>query len=501
MLRPPPDQDARTWVGLRVKLTLWLVAIFLTIQAALAGAVFLYQWRTLDAYFAARIRARSDSLAAKLATQGPVKGNAELLRLSNDLPQYAVIDPWFITLYDATGAVAATTAHPPPVLEETRREAVLSGEGMLVYRDRFEALAAPGEQEEAARALLRRVSDKDGGVHFLLVARLDNSFQSMMWLVGTASILTIPAGAIAAACAGWLITGLMIAPLQHLRRIAGSLTPEAIEQEFVPAGRLSREQQVLEAQLQETRNKLLHSFKAQERFISNVSHELRTPISVVLTEGQTLPLSSLDPVAQKYVLSVNEEMRRLGRMIEGFLTLTKIGNDKSLEQSHPCEVNDVVMEAIAECSLMASQRGVNIHPTLDEGDPPAVVAGVCELLRVMMNNLIRNAIRFSAAGQAVHVTVSSDAGEVRVAIRDHGPGVPEELVSKLFDRFVQGPTEERHSRGYGLGLAIAQGVAELHRGHITVRNMTDGDGGCEFLVRLPTVSSPGGGLPDARGRR
>lgn len=487
MLRPPPDQDARPWLGLRVKLTLWLVAIFLTIQAALAAALYLYQRRTLDNYFAGRIRARAEAIAQTISERNVVQSDADLLGLSNDLPSYALADPWIIALYDSKGTLEATTARPAPVLEATRREAVLRQGRSLSFREHFDALQPSTSEARAARAVLMAVADRDGDNHFLLVARLDSTFDSMMRVIGAAAILTVPAGAIAAAAAGWLITGLMIAPLQHLRRIAGSLAPEALDQDFIPAGRMTREQKILEDELQGTRSKLLYSLKAQERFISNVSHELLTPISVVLTEGQTLPLKTLDPHAQRYVQSVNDEMRRLGRMIKGFLSLTRHGEGKVIETPTPSDINEVVMEAVAECTMMAGQRDVQLVPTLDERDPPATVLGMGELLRVMVSNLLRNAIRFSPAGQRVLITVDREDASVKISIRDFGPGVPDELVKTLFDRFGKSPHEDTNARAFGLGLAIAQGIAELHTGRITVENMPDA--GCAFAIILPTIQS------------
>jgi two-component system sensor histidine kinase MtrB len=80
-------------------------------------------------------------------------------------------------------------------------------------------------------------------------------------------------------------------------------------------------------------------------------------------------------------------------------------------------------------------------------------------------------------------------------VRDSGPGVPEELIGKLFDRFVQASDEAARGRGHGLGLSIAQGIAELHAGRIVVRNLTEG--GCEFTVQLPRAQEATGARDSA----
>lgn len=485
MIPGPRNSDRRPWFALRLKLTLWMVAIFVAIQLMTATVVFFYQWQQLDGFFAARTEARADSVADLLRTQvGPMTDEA-LAAISDDLPTYALKEQWLFTLYDQSGEIVASTRRPAPASERAVLDSVFRHLDRVSTRRHLPGLREGPSASFRSRVDVSRVTTGDGTVLALLVARSDEPYEAMIDLALKVMLLTIPAGIIAAAGAGWFISGLSIAPLQHLRRIAGSLAPDAIEQEFVPTTTFSRELHVLEKDLSVTRGKLLDAFRVQERFISNVSHELKTPISVLLTEGQTLPLHELDPRARKYVLSVGEEMRRLGRMIEGFLTLTKLKGGEGITDPKPCSINDFVMEAIADCGRMAAQQGISLTPKLVESDDPPSVSGECDLLRVMMDNLLRNAIRFSPPGLQVMVTVLESGNDGIVLVRDFGPGVPAELIDRLFDRFVQAPEEVRHSRGYGLGLSIAQGIAELHGGRISVRNMPDR--GCEFKVVLPVA--------------
>jgi signal transduction histidine kinase len=244
----------------------------------------------------------------------------------------------------------------------------------------------------------------------------------------------------------------------------------------------------LERDLAEARARLRDALAVQDRFISNVSHELKTPISVVLTEAQTIQVSELPAEGQRFVQSVTDEMRRLSRMIQSFLTLARLHGGRTLEHTRTCIVNEFVMDAIAGCTPLARRAGVTLIPELAECEGPLIVTGEMDLLQTLVDNLIRNAVRFSPAGSPVQVRVTMDAPDCVVTVRDSGPGCPEDLLDKVSGRFVQVPMAGLPGRGNGLGLSIAQGIAELHGGRITVINVPAG--GCEFAVRLPvTVSS------------
>ena len=171
--------------------------------------------------------------------------------------------------------------------------------------------------------------------------------------------------------------------------------------------------------------------------------------------------------------------------------------------------NDLVMESLDNCSSMAEQNAIEIDPVLfeDEEKIDLAVQGDADLLITMLNNLIRNAIRYSSAGgvvrvQLVHVVCEDDQQDnadgqpkqaehcVEIFVSDQGPGIPEDKIDHIFNRFSQIEGTNRSGRGHGLGLAIAQGIAELHGGSIRVSN--NPDKGCTFTIQLPAVERPEG---------
>ena len=483
-MRQPSEHPspARTRLTLRLKLTLWMVTIFIVIQLTVWGVVLVHQRDRFTAWLDMRLSAFADKFEETVRAKNFHVNDTDLEGVF-DTAFASVTEPFYIILYDANGRVVASTVRPAPTVGQTGADEVLRDGTPRMFRAEVPGMRFGVDDDPEARLSVRRVRSSDGETYVLVVGRPDLFYESMLREARALLLLIVPAGVVAAGVSAWLISGLSVAPIRHLRRMAEALTPESIEQELEAPPVLSGELAGLEEELRQTRERLRQAFNAQDRFISSVSHELKTPIAVVLAESQTLPFESLPAEAKGYVLSVAEEMRRLGRMIESFLTLAKIKAGRGIDSPSPCNVNDFVMEAIADCSKIAAQYAVTISPSLDEGDPPPTVMGEAELLRVVVDNVVRNAVRFSPAGKPINIRIMNGTDKCEIKVRDFGPGIPSDMIEHIFDRFVQAPDEAIRLRGHGLGLSIAHGITELHNGSISVRNVPDG--GCEFTITLP----------------
>jgi signal transduction histidine kinase len=479
-----PRNAGKLRLSLRLKLTLWMLAVSLVLELTLALVVLLYQEKSIGQFFILRAQNRSETMVPALRRRQFDVGNEELSEIAAEVLRFALAEQLIVALYTAGGDLIASTPRPPSSKEHLGLHRAQPDSPAFVSREVVPGLYGDADDRTVSRVALQRLKADDGREFILVVATTDKYFEAMMGLTMRVLGLSVVIGGIAAGVAGWLIAGLATAPLRVLRLIAGSLSPEMIEQ-AIQLPRSMSETEGIQKDLQEVRSKLLQALHAQDRFISNASHELKTPIAVLLTEAQILPTEQLPPEARRFVQSVREEMQRLGRMIESFLTLTKLRGGQGLLKVSPCNVNDFVMEAVSSCGKMARQYSVHLLPGLADCDPPMMVSGDARLLRVMIDNLVHNAIRFSPPNHPVRIDVAGEHDQARIVVRDSGPGVPEDLIDKIFDRFTQAPAEVNRKRGYGLGLSIAQGIAELHNGRIEVRNLSEG--GCEFTVHLPLV--------------
>jgi len=299
-------------------------------------------------------------------------------------------------------------------------------------------------------------------------------------------MVLIPIGLLLAAVASEQLVRRGLAPIGRVAREAQRLTAAHLDRRLpVPPGR----DEVVEMvhTLNDMLNRLQAAFDAQERFIANAAHELKTPVTHLLGQAQVLARQAREPEEyDRFVSAVQEDMRHLATIVESLLLLARADAGLPLDTQARVSINEVVMDAVERCHPYAAQREVRVAPALcaptDELNEPEMM-GDAELLVSMVRNLVRNAVRFSPPGESVEVAVERVGGRARIAVRDHGPGVPEELLPRLFERFVQAQSHERPA-GSGLGLSIAQGVAKLHNGRISVANRPGG--GCEFEVMLPT---------------
>ena len=140
---------------------------------------------------------------------------------------------------------------------------------------------------------------------------------------------------------------------------------------------------------------------------------------------------------------------------------------------------------MGRCQPLADARKVRLVPYLKtpvELNGELTLHGDGELLRILFVNLIRNAIRYSPQQQAVGISVQIDNRDVVVTIRDHGPGIPQQYIDRVFDRYFRVPEDSSNFSGAGLGLTIVGSVAQLHGGSVQAANCSDG--GCQFTVRL-----------------
>jgi two-component system sensor histidine kinase MtrB len=329
-------------------------------------------------------------------------------------------------------------------------------------------------------------------------------------------MMTLGLGLIGSALVGWIVSGVVVSRIKGIAKAVREVAPTRLEAPVdLPMG--NDEIGQMAADVKAMLERMAVAFRSQERFMSEVSHELKTPVSALLAEAQVLKRGtarlavhvSSNGVAhetesiaravepyERFVLSVEEEMRWLGKLVESFLMLARFGHGKQFIAETQVQVNEVVLDAIEHSSLYARQHDVNLSLVLyDPGEsrPEAIVRGDSGLLRVVADNLIRNAVQFSKRGDTVTVKVDVEAGlggpgTVVLTVKDQGPGVPQEYLTRIFDRFAQAPTKGATRRGSGLGLTIAKGVTDLHGGTIEASN--DPAGGCVFRVGIPVYAPP-----------
>lgn len=224
----------------------------------------------------------------------------------------------------------------------------------------------------------------------------------------------------------------------------------------------------------------------QGRFVGNIAHEIKTPLAVVLGEAELLRLPGNDPIAARILTeSIVTEVRHLSELVDSFLLLAHPLVQEETVEHGPVYFSDVILAAVGRCSALSNKKNVRLVTVLaapDNGDPSAEVLGDALLLEVMVENLLRNAVRFSSQGAQVTVRTTADRRSVSLMVRDHGVGIPLEQQQAVFDWFFEGPLRPSGASGIGFGLAITKRIVDHHGGTIALRETLGG--GCEFEVTL-----------------
>jgi signal transduction histidine kinase/CheY-like chemotaxis protein len=227
--------------------------------------------------------------------------------------------------------------------------------------------------------------------------------------------------------------------------------------------------------------------RSKSEFIAMLSHELRNPLAPIRNALYVLARADLAAEQSHRALSVaNRQLRHLTRMVDDLLDLTRLSRGEYHLDRHRVDLVQVVRAAVEDHrSILADHELVAEVQTPPE---PVVVDGDAARLTQVVGNLLTNAVKFTNAGGKVVLTVESTDSEVVLRVQDNGIGIPEELLGKVFEPFVQADTSLARKRGgLGLGLAVVKNLAELHGG--TVRAQSAGLGkGSEFLVTMPLAA-------------
>ena len=225
-------------------------------------------------------------------------------------------------------------------------------------------------------------------------------------------------------------------------------------------------------------------------FIANASHELRTPLASVAGFIETLrgPARN-DPAARDQFLQIMQSQTdRMARLIDDLLSLSRLEMKANLSPSDRIDIRPVIESTADALKPLAEENGVAIVAKL--GGQPAIVAGARDELIQVFENLIENACKYGRSGGAVDVTLTQPGkqGGVDVTVRDHGPGIPEEHIPRLTERFYRVDVEtSRGQKGTGLGLAIVKHILTRHNARLTIESRP-GEGAA-FTVHFPPVAS------------
>jgi two-component system, OmpR family, sensor histidine kinase CpxA len=292
-------------------------------------------------------------------------------------------------------------------------------------------------------------------------------------------------GIISSGLVCYILARYLTSPVVRLRAAtqqlaAGDLTARA----GVPGSRRHDEMAQLTRDFDLMAERLQNLVNAQRRLLSDISHELRSPLAR-LNVALELARQRSGTEARSALERIDRETSRLNEMIGRLLTIARLEADGQTTEKSPVRLAQLIDEIARDAAFEAQSRHCEVEVTVVDD---CVVSGSASLLHSAIENVVRNAIRYTHEGTSVQVrleeAISSNAPQAVVSVLDSGPGVPTEALDKLFQPFYRiDDARGRQTGGVGLGLAITQRAVSLHGGSIHAVNRPEG--GLQVEIRLP----------------
>ena len=351
----------------------------------------------------------------------------------------------------------------------------------------FTAPAQNGGDRYRVRASIERNQPGELLVVATSLRNVDDTLHRL-FLIELIVTLAVLAGLVALAL--WVVQ-IGLRPLRAIEQTAAAIGAGDLSRRVEraePSTEIGRLGLALNAML----GQIERAFKAREasegrlrRFVADASHELRTPLAAVRAyselyrRGAATRPDDLD----RAMSGINRESERMSLLVEDLLLLARLDEGRPLEQE-PVDLGEVAGEAVETARTVEPSRPIDFTAQ------PTVVLGDRDRLRQVVDNLLANVRAHTPADGAVHVRVSRNGSNAVLEVADSGPGMDEEELERVFERFHRGdPSRSRASGGVGLGLSIVAAVAEAHGGGASAES--EPGHGSTFRVSLPLVEGTG----------
>lgn len=308
---------------------------------------------------------------------------------------------------------------------------------------------------------------------------VDTARADLLYILLAATVLSMAL----AALASWLAIGQALSPLADMTETARQINrADDLSRRIPYSGPEGDEVGGLIHAFNQTLGRLEGLFTSQQRFLADVSHELRTPLTVI--RGNVDLMRRMRSIDEESLASIDEESKRLTRMVGDLLLLTQAEQGRLTLNLTPVELDSLLLEAFGEMRVLAGSR---VKVKLTDIDQ-VLVEGDRDRLKQVLINLISNAIQYTPAEGEVTLSLDKADGQARFTVRDTGPGIPAADLPHIFERFYRAEKARTRSgdSGFGLGLSIVHWIVTRHGGRIEVQSQ-EGKG-TVFTVFLPLFS-------------
>jgi two-component system OmpR family sensor kinase len=263
----------------------------------------------------------------------------------------------------------------------------------------------------------------------------------------------------------WILVSRGLAPLNRLAKAVAKRSPKALEP--LPEEKVPTEVLPVVRSLNDLLGRLAEALAAQKAFIADAAHELRSPIAAMQLQAQVLEKAQSEEDAQAAMADLKGGIQRAGHAVRQLLTLARQDPDIAARPFVSVSLAELARSVIGDQAVLAAAKDIDLG--LASADERALVLGDTEALRILLANLVENAVRYTPGGGRVDVHIRCEEdGSPSLEVEDTGPGIPAKDHARVFDRFFRG--EGTSEPGTGLGLAIVKTITDRHGASVELKN-------------------------------
>ena len=445
--------------GIKFKVTLWYLLI-LAVTLGLVSVVTYYALaRSLDNIV------QGDSRLTVIRPKNII--NVATGDATNEQPfpisSYVISEEWLANLQSQSSS--SISIHAP--------------QGQVVI-DQKDFITPEMQGEQRVRVFLRRSENNPGSYEVLVITLPVSEAKSTLEAFKTFLYVVMPVTSVLAGGVGFLLIWVMLKPVKAMTRTAHQIGETDLGRRIEV--RSEDELGQLALTLNQTFERLQKAFESEYQFTADASHQLRTPLAIMRGEA-TLALNKerSNEEYRKSLELISRETTHMSSIINKLLVLASVDSGKDNLSLGPVNLRDLLSDLATDVEALCEDKSLHFELDMREN---LLVEGDEVKLRELFLNLLDNAIRYTLPGGSLTLSLTRRKNKACIAIKDTGIGIPQEHLPLIFKRFYRVDTSRLYNEGgAGLGLAICQGIAELHGGQITVESQVGV--GSTFSVNLP----------------
>jgi two-component system, OmpR family, sensor kinase len=472
-------------LSLRVKLTLYYIAILSAILLLFGMSIYAYSSRSLLMSIDDSLSYTLRSIDIKMALSAGIDLSNNQLPAVDDQGHLLLLSPQITQVIDNQGLITdqmvPQNVQLPVDIEELQKLEIGTNEFKTVKM----------VNGETYRIATRRVKDYEGdGSYYIRLGQSLESIQkerrNLLIILGVAIPLVLLLGSLG----GLLLANQALRPVDRITRTAEQIGAGDLT-ERVPVPAKMDEIGRLAGTFNRMISRLQAAFERQRQFTSDASHELRTPLAVMRGDIEITLRRERTPEEYRRVLTSNlEEIIRLSRLVEDLLMLARADAGRLELRRETIDLNKLCQQMVEYISPLAQQKGQTLAyypPNGIRGE--MIISGDIQRIKQLLLNLLDNAIKYTDFSGNVTLGLSGEEMNAIITVADTGRGIPPEDLPHIFERFFRKSksTSDRSATGFGLGLSIVKWIVDSHGGKIQAHSVVGK--GTTFTVKFPLMQN------------